>query len=125
MALGARDGGVELLDGGAVLPVTTGLCTPFHFLYGGSGLAACAVAAEHVTGRPLKWITTQYVANAHPGCLHDCIFLICDTCGQITHLDDDRLTGGVREAAVAAGFTPVRPVIEVKGSCAECSATQG
>ena len=20
-----------------------------------------------------------YVANAHPGCLHDCIFLICDT----------------------------------------------
>jgi Fur family zinc uptake transcriptional regulator len=62
-----------------------------------------------------------YVANAHPGCLHDCIFLICDTCGQITHLDDDRLTGGVREAAVAAGFAPSRPVIEVRGTCGECS----
>ncbi|GAC1573720.1 MAG: Fur family transcriptional regulator [Sphingomicrobium sp.] len=61
-----------------------------------------------------------YVANAHPGCLHDCIFLICDTCGQITHLDDDGLTGGVREAASAAGFEPARPVIEVRGTCAEC-----
>ncbi|MEO6247078.1 MAG: transcriptional repressor [Sphingomicrobium sp.] len=64
-----------------------------------------------------------YVANSHPGCLHDCIFLICDTCGQITHIDDDRLTSGVREAASAAGFTPVRPVIEVKGSCADCAGT--
>ena len=31
-----------------------------------------------------------YVANAHPECLHDCIFLICDTCGQTTHIDDDK-----------------------------------
>ena len=63
-----------------------------------------------------------YVANAHPDCLHDCIFLVCDNCGQTTHLDDDRLTGGVREAATAAGFSPVRPVIEVRGRCAACSA---
>ena len=40
-----------------------------------------------------------YVANQHPDCLHDCIFLICDTCGQAVHIDDDSLTGGVREAA--------------------------
>ena len=44
-----------------------------------------------------------YIANDHPDCLHDCIFLICDTCGNTTHLDDDRLSGGVREAAKAAG----------------------
>ncbi len=62
-----------------------------------------------------------YVANAHPGCLHDCIFLICDSCGQTTHLDDDKLSGGVREAASAAGFEPVRPVIEVRGTCGDCS----
>ncbi len=62
-----------------------------------------------------------YVANAHPDCLHDCIFLVCDSCGQTTHLDDDRLTGGVRDAATAAGFSPVRPVIEVRGQCAACS----
>lgn len=62
-----------------------------------------------------------YVANAHPGCLHDCIFLICDNCGQTTHIDDDRITGGVRDAATSAGFEPVRPVIEVRGKCGECS----
>jgi Fur family zinc uptake transcriptional regulator len=63
-----------------------------------------------------------YVANDHPGCLHDCIFLICDSCGQTTHLDDDRLSGGVRDAAKAAGFAPQRPVIEVRGKCGECEA---
>ena len=62
-----------------------------------------------------------YVANAHPDCLHDCIFLVCDSCGQIVHLDDDRITGNVREAAQAAGFAPVRPVIEVRGKCAACN----
>ena len=39
-----------------------------------------------------------YVANAHPDCLHDCIFLICDSCGQTVHIDDDSLSGGVRDA---------------------------
>ncbi len=62
-----------------------------------------------------------YVANAHPGCLHDCIFLICDTCGQATHIDDDRLSGEVRDAAASAGFEKVRPVIEVRGTCGTCS----
>jgi len=62
-----------------------------------------------------------YVANEHPGCLHDCIFLICDHCGQATHLDNDRLSSGVREAAASAGFEQVRPVIEVRGTCHECS----
>ena len=61
-----------------------------------------------------------YVANDHPDCLHDCIFLICDTCGNTTHLDDDKLSGGVRAAATQAGFSPERPVIEVRGTCTEC-----
>ncbi len=57
-----------------------------------------------------------YVANSHPGCRHDCIFLVCDTCGQVTHIDDERLSAGVREAAEKAGFRPERPVIEVRGA---------
>ena len=62
-----------------------------------------------------------YVANAHPDCLHDCIFLVGDRCGTTTHLDDDRITRGVRSAAQAAGFSPERPVIEVRGACATCA----
>ena len=61
-----------------------------------------------------------YVTNAHPDCLHDCIFLVCDSCGQTVHLDDDKITRGVRTAAQAAGFSPERPVIEVRGKCADC-----
>ena len=66
-----------------------------------------------------------YVANAHPNCLHDCIFLVCDGCGQTTHIDDDTITRSVRNAATAAGFTPVRPVIEVRGRCETCAAKPG
>jgi Fur family zinc uptake transcriptional regulator len=61
-----------------------------------------------------------YVANQHPECLHDCIFLICDNCGQAVHIDDDTLSGGIRKAAKDAGFTAPRPVIEVRGTCGEC-----
>jgi Fur family transcriptional regulator, zinc uptake regulator len=61
-----------------------------------------------------------FIANVHPDCPHDCIFLVCDGCGRATHVDDDRITGDVRAAAEAAGFKPVRPVIEVRGFCANC-----
>lgn len=62
-----------------------------------------------------------YVANRHPDCLHDCIFLICDSCGQAVHIDDDKLSGGIRSAAADAGFSASRPVIEVRGTCGDCS----
>jgi len=63
-----------------------------------------------------------YVANSHPGCRHDCIFLICDSCGKAVHIDNDSLTGALVGAAREAGFADVRPVIELRGHCADCSA---
>jgi Fur family zinc uptake transcriptional regulator len=65
-----------------------------------------------------------YVANRHPDCLHDCIFLICDNCGQAVHIDNDALSGGIREAAADAGFAARRPVIEVRGTCEDCSGSK-
>jgi Fur family zinc uptake transcriptional regulator len=65
-----------------------------------------------------------YVANQHPDCLHDCIFLICDSCGQAVHIDDDKLSGEIREAAASAGFAAKRPVIEVRGTCEDCSPSE-
>jgi len=62
-----------------------------------------------------------YLANPHPGCEHDCIFLICDSCSSALHIDDDKLSGNVRSAAAKAGFADVRPVIEVRGVCADCA----
>jgi Fur family zinc uptake transcriptional regulator len=62
-----------------------------------------------------------YIANSHPGCRHDCIFLICDSCGKAVHIDDDSLTGALVHAARQAGFADVRPVVELRGHCGECS----
>lgn len=62
-----------------------------------------------------------YLVNRHPGCRHDCIFLICDDCGQADHFDDDRITGALRAAGEQAGFTEVRPVVELRGLCRDCA----
>lgn len=61
-----------------------------------------------------------YVANSHPGCRHDCIFLICDGCGAAVHIDDDKLTDALIGAARKAGFADVRPVVELRGRCGAC-----
>ena len=62
-----------------------------------------------------------YLANPHPGCRHDCIFLICDACGKAVHLDDDKLTGALVGAAHDAGFADIRPVVELRGQCEACA----
>lgn len=66
-----------------------------------------------------------FVVNAHPDCRHDCIFLVCDSCGQITHVDDDGLSKAVRAAAASRDFRADRPVIEVRGLCAACRRASG
>ena len=61
-----------------------------------------------------------YVANPHPGCLHDCVFLICDACERTIHVDQDTAGNAVRKTARAVGFSPKRTIIEVRGLCAPC-----
>ncbi|MXO65538.1 Fur family transcriptional regulator [Altericroceibacterium endophyticum] len=63
-----------------------------------------------------------YLVNTHPGCQHDCIFLICDECGKTVHIDNDQLTGALRKAGNAKGFANVRPVVELRGVCDDCAA---
>ena len=62
-----------------------------------------------------------YLANTHPGCEHDCIFLVCDECGEATHIDDDEVSRTVRGIAQQHGFKPERPVIEIRGLCKACA----
>jgi Fur family zinc uptake transcriptional regulator len=64
--------------------------------------------------------SNAYLANSHPGCLHDCIFLVCDECGEATHVDSDDVSRQVRSLAEAADFKAERPVIEIRGLCAQC-----
>jgi len=52
------------------------LCTPFGFLYGGSGIAASIEAAERATGRALQWITTQFIGRPLPDEVIDLVVLV-------------------------------------------------
>ncbi|WP_284123997.1 Fur family transcriptional regulator [Parerythrobacter aestuarii] len=61
-----------------------------------------------------------YLANTHPGCEHDCIFLVCDECGEATHVDHDGVSREVRGVAKANKFQARRPIIEIRGICAAC-----
>lgn len=61
-----------------------------------------------------------YIVNAHPGCVHDCIFLVCTHCSKAIHLDDDSITAAVRARAAAEHFIAERPIIEVQGMCTDC-----
>ena len=62
-----------------------------------------------------------YLANTHPSCDHDCVYLICDRCGLVEHRDDDAAVAGVLAVAKTAGFTAERPVLEVRGVCGDCN----
>ena len=64
--------------------------------------------------------SNAYLANSHPGCSHDCIFLVCDECGEATHVDDDVISRKVRGVADGAKFNTRRPIIEIRGVCASC-----
>jgi Fur family zinc uptake transcriptional regulator len=65
--------------------------------------------------------SNAFIVNSHPGCYHDCIFLICDRCGNATHVDDDHLARAMRAAAQTMGFAPERPIMEMRGTCADCT----
>lgn len=61
-----------------------------------------------------------FLANTHPGCEHDCIFLVCDECGEATHLDDDAISRNLRGIAERQKFKTTRPIVEIRGFCATC-----
>lgn len=64
-----------------------------------------------------------YVACTHPERNQDCLFFICDCCGETTELEDQRLDRLITENATQMGFRAVRRVIEVEGMCTTCAAT--
>ena len=61
-----------------------------------------------------------FLANSHPGCTHDCIFMVCDECGEARHVDDDAIAAAIRKLAVNHDFRPDRPIIEIRGLCETC-----
>lgn len=65
--------------------------------------------------------SNAFLANTHPGCQHDCIFLVCDECGEASHVDDEEVSRSVRALADAKRFKAIRPVLEIRGLCRLCA----
>ena len=103
---------LELADGPTAttfrLDVRSALCTSFAFLYGGSGIAASVEASERATGRPLQWITTQYVGSPTPG---DVVELEVNIAAAGRATTQTQVTGTVDGAVVLASVCAhnVRP----------------
>ena len=63
-----------------------------------------------------------YVGCAHPYHPHASQFLICDDCGEVAEVEDPSVVKSLNAAGNAIGFRTKRPVVEVQGTCAQCSA---
>ena len=63
-----------------------------------------------------------YVGCTHPEHPHASQFLICDDCGEVAEVENPSVAKSLKAAGKAIGFRTKRPVVEVLGTCAQCSA---
>ena len=62
-----------------------------------------------------------YLASTHPGDNHDCIFLVCEDCGDAAHVDDNEASRAVRALIGRRQFQADKPVLEIRGLCRQCA----
>ncbi|MEM7688498.1 MAG: transcriptional repressor [Pseudomonadota bacterium] len=65
--------------------------------------------------------SNAYLVNSHPGHGHDCIFLVCEECGDAAHVDDVAVSRSVRELIGRREFQSEQPVLEIRGLCRQCA----
>jgi Fur family zinc uptake transcriptional regulator len=58
----------------------------------------------------------------HAGDRHQ-IVLACERCGMVAEVPGEAVFQGIAGAARVAGFVPSRSMVEVAGSCGQCSAS--
>ena len=62
-----------------------------------------------------------YAGCAHPDHPHASQFLICDDCGEVAEVEDPSVARSLKAAGNEVGFRTRRPVVELLGTCAQCS----
>ena len=65
--------------------------------------------------------SNAYLVNTHPGHGHDCIFLVCEECGEAAHVDDTEVSQSVRALIARQHFRSEQPVLEIRGLCRQCA----
>ena len=66
-----------------------------------------------------------YVPCAHPERPHGCVFFVCDQCGTAVEIENPQLEALIDKDARSLGFRIARRVVELRGTCAACSAASG
>ncbi len=62
-----------------------------------------------------------FVGCSHPDHPHSSQFLICGDCGDVSEVESEDIARGLTSAASESGFQTRRPVVELLGTCADCS----
>lgn len=67
-----------------------------------------------------------FVACRHPGCDGHAViaFTICNDCGAVTEIADEPLSERLGAVAREADFLPEGAIVELRGLCRACRATQ-
>lgn len=65
-----------------------------------------------------------FVSCFHPRHQHQGQFLICEDCGAVKEVPENRLAEDLARLARDADFTPKRQVLEVYGTCRRCRRAQ-
>lgn len=61
-----------------------------------------------------------YVGCTHPEHPHASQFLICADCGNVAEVDDAALRQSLNALGQSVGFSAVKPMVEILGTCSEC-----
>ena len=62
-----------------------------------------------------------FVACRDPKCeTHEKMFMICEKCGQVSEIGDQKLTEHLMRLACAAQFALKKTTIELRGTCRAC-----
>lgn len=61
-----------------------------------------------------------YTACTHPGCGHECQIFVCEKCGRVSEICDEKPGQQIRRNAAALGFSVDRLRIEATGRCPDC-----
>lgn len=64
-----------------------------------------------------------FVACSHPKCSdHSTVaFAICDDCGLVNEVADERLATNLKEVALDYRFSLKQSIVELRGTCTDCA----
>ena len=66
--------------------------------------------------------TQSYLPCDHPQHSHESQYLLCSNCGRVDEVHSHSLESILDKIASQHGFQPAKSVVEVSGTCVDCSA---